>query len=64
MARQVLDKSMDKVVSRKLLVWVVATALAVYGIIPGADWVTISAIYIGSQSVIDAIAKMRGVSVS
>ena len=42
------------------MVWTVATALMGFSIIESADWVMISALYIGGQSVIDAIAKMKG----
>lgn len=55
-----LDTWLGKVTSRKLMVWVAATALMGFSIIESADWVMISALYIGGQSVIDAIAKMKG----
>ena len=44
--RNALDKTLEKVISRKLLVWGTATGLA--------------ALYIGGQSVIDAIVKLKG----
>jgi len=56
----VIDKGLEKVVSRKLLVWATATGLAAYGFLSSGDWVMISALYIGGQSVIDAIAKVKG----
>jgi len=55
-----VDGWLAKVTSRKLMVWTVATALMGFSIIESADWVMISALYIGGQSVIDAIAKMKG----
>lgn len=60
MAKALLDKGMEKLVSRKLLVWATATALAGLGFLDSADWVMISALYIGGQSVIDAIDKLKG----
>ena len=60
MLRGALDKGLEKIVSRKLLVWATATALAGYGFLDSADWVMISALYIGGQSVIDAIVKLKG----
>ena len=60
MARALLDKGMEKLISRKLLVWATATGLAGYGFLDSADWVMISALYIGGQSVIDAIVKVKG----
>ena len=61
MAKGILDKGMEKLISRKLLVWGAATGLAVGGFLTSGDWVMISALYIGGQSVIDAIAKLKGV---
>jgi len=58
--KHVVDKALDKAVSRKLLVWATATTLTMTGNLESADWVIISAIYLGSQGVIDAIAKMKG----
>jgi len=60
MVRGALDKGLEKLVSRKLLVWATATGLAAYGFLTSGDWVMISALYIGGQSVIDAIAKVKG----
>lgn len=57
----VVDAWLGKVTSRKLMVWVSATALMGFGMVESADWVMISGLYIGGQSVIDAIAKMKGV---
>ena len=55
-----VDKGLEKVLSRKLLVWLTATGLAAAGAVDSADWVVISALYLGGQSVIDAIAKLKG----
>ena len=58
--RNALDKTLEKVISRKLLVWATATGLAAGGFLASGDWVMISALYIGGQSVIDAIVKLKG----
>jgi len=56
-----LDRLVEKMISRKFLVWLTATGLmAFYGLESG-DWVMLSAIYIGTQGVIDGLAKMKGV---
>jgi len=57
--KQAIDKGLNKLVSRKLLVWATATALAAGGFLTSADWVLISGLYIGGQSVIDAINKIK-----
>lgn len=56
-----VDTWLGKITSRKLMVWTAATILMACSIIESGDWVMISALYIGGQSVIDAIAKMKGV---
>ena len=55
-----LDRSLEKIVSRKLLVWVTATGLAAGGFLTSADWVVISSLYLGGQAVIDAVVKLKG----
>jgi len=42
------------------LVWTTATFLAGIGFLSSSDWVLISGLYIGTQSVIDSIVKLRG----
>jgi len=51
-----LDKTLSKVVSRKLLVWATATTALFYGIVPPEEWINICLIYIGSQASIDMLA--------
>tara|TARA_B100000287_G_scaffold218566_1_gene206111 strand:- start:1067 stop:1270 length:204 start_codon:yes stop_codon:yes gene_type:complete len=58
--KAVVDAWVEKVTSRKLLVWTTATVLMGLALIESGDWVMISALYIGGQSVVDAIAKMKG----
>jgi hypothetical protein len=60
MFKGVLDRGLEKVVSRKLLVWATATGLAAYGFLTSGDWVMISALYLGGQTIIDAVVKLRG----
>ena len=59
MVKGVADKALEKMVSRKLLVWATATGLAASGFLSSSDWVIIAGLYIGGQSVIDAIVKLR-----
>ena len=44
--RNALDKTLENVISRKLLVWGTATGLAAGGFLTSVDWVMISALYI------------------
>ena len=61
MAKGAVDKVLEKVLSRKLLVWATATALMFTSNLDSSDWLILSALYIGGQSVIDAIVKLKGV---
>ena len=56
-----LDRGIQKLTSRKLLVWLTATGLMAWGGLESADWVIISGLYLGGQSVIDAIVKLKGI---
>jgi len=58
--KALLDRGLSKLTSRKLLVWITATALMAWGGLESADWVVISGLYLGGQSVIDAIVKLKG----
>ena len=54
-----IDKVLIKRVSKKLFVFGIATVLLAIGQLTSSDWVTISTIYIGSQAVVDAVAKLK-----
>ena len=54
-----LDKFLMRYSSRKLMVFLIATGLTIVGQVTSSDWVTISAIYIGGQTIIDAVAKLK-----
>ena len=57
--RAVLDKAMGKVASRKLWAWLSATVALFAGALDGHEWVVVTAVYIGTQGAIDAIARLR-----
>ena len=59
-AQAFIDTWLAKLPSRKLMVWLTATALTFTGHVTSEDWVLISAIYIGGQTVIDGISRLRG----
>jgi hypothetical protein len=61
-AQAFMDTWLSKLTSRKLMVWLTATGLALADRLTSEDWVIISAIYIGGQTVIDGIAKLRGLN--
>jgi hypothetical protein len=57
--RAKLDRFLGYFVSKKLSVFIVASFFVGYGMIESSEWVNISLIYIGGQSVIDAVSKLR-----
>ena len=59
--RQVLDKTLNKLMSRKLMVWLTATGFMLLDTVPLAseDWVAISLAYIGIQGLADIAAQWR-----
>ncbi len=57
--RQKLDKFLNNYLSRKLMVFFIASAGLFTGVLISADWVMIATVYIGTQGVIDAISKLK-----
>ena len=57
--RAKIDAILNRYVSRKLMVFVVASFGLFSYTLTSSDWVTIAAVYIGTQGAIDAIVKLR-----
>lgn len=55
----VLDYVQEKLVSRKLLVWLTCTGLLLQSKIQSEHYVWISLCYIGSQSIIDFVVTLK-----
>jgi len=55
--KEMLDKGIGKLVSRKLLVWLVATIGVPLHLIDGEQWLQISMVYIGTQAAKDFIVE-------
>ena len=55
-----IDTFLGKWASRKLLVFVLATILSLFGTLTSGDWTTIAVAYIGSQAAVDLISKYKG----
>ena len=54
-----IDAILNRYVSRKLMVFVVASFGLFSQTLTSSDWVIIAGIYIGTQGAIDAIAKLK-----
>jgi hypothetical protein len=59
--RHVLDSVLDKLLSRKLMVWLTATVLMLTNTVPlqSDDWVAISLAYIGIEGLADIATRWR-----
>jgi len=55
-----LDQFQQKVVSRKLLVFLAATGLMIWSTLDPDTWAMIATMYIGGQSVIDVAKVWKG----
>ena len=56
-----IDVLSEKILSRKLLVWIVATIFLGFGKITPDEWMSISIGYIGVQGVADLASKWKAV---
>ena len=54
-----IDRLLNKVVSRKLAVWAASSGFLFAGMISGSEWVSLSVIYLGSQAVLDGVAARK-----
>jgi len=54
-----LDNHMNKLMSRKLLVWLTSTGLLMYGSINGEQWVALSLAYVGIQGFADLATQWK-----
>tara|TARA_R110002012_G_scaffold252155_1_gene431126 strand:+ start:86 stop:274 length:189 start_codon:yes stop_codon:yes gene_type:complete len=58
--KQIIDKSLNKLISRKLMVWTTATYLMLFTTsLASSDWVAISLAYIGIQGLADIATQWR-----
>lgn len=56
----VIDVISEKILSRKLMVWIVATVFLGFGKVTPDEWMSISLGYIGMQGVADLATKWKG----
>jgi len=42
------------------MAWTTATCLLLFADLESSDWVIITTVYIGGQTIIDAVAKLKG----
>ena len=59
MTKGLLDKILEKAVSRKLLVFMTATGLMMWNGLDSETWGMIAIVYIGGQAVVDTMKTYR-----
>ena len=59
--KHLLDKGLNKIISLKLLAWVTACLLLGFADLASEDWTMITVVYIGTQGVVDMVARLKGV---
>ena len=59
MRRSVLDRILEKVVSRKLFTFLTATGLMMWSELDSETWGMIAIVYIAGQSVVDVMKAYR-----
>jgi hypothetical protein len=57
--RSLLDRLLQKAISRKLLVFLTATGLMTFSTLDSETWGLIAVVYIGGQSVVDMMKAYR-----
>ena len=59
--KNVLDNALNKIMSRKLMVWLTATTFMLLNVVPLAseDWVAISLAYIGIEGLADIATRWK-----
>ena len=59
MMKQAIDKGLDKLISRKLLAWITASAFLVLGFVNNEQWTAITIGYVGVQGFADLAATWK-----
>ena len=59
MSRQQIDSILNKLISRKLMVFIIACGGLFTGDLVSSDWVIIATAYIGVQGVTDIVSKLK-----
>lgn len=57
MSKEQFDKILSKWISRKLLVFSIATLFLVFNKITSSDWLVVSSIYLGTETALSVIEK-------
>lgn len=57
--RNRIDAILNRWVSRKLMVFVISTLLALFGDLTSSDWTILATAYIGGQTFVDVVDRLK-----
>lgn len=57
--RNKIDAFLNRWLSRKLMVFFIATVLAVFGDVSSSDWTIIATAYVGGQTFVDIVERLK-----
>ena len=57
--RNRIDTFLNRWVSRKLMVFVVSTLLAIFGDLTSSDWTILATAYVGGQTFVDIVERLK-----
>lgn len=55
-----IDNFLNRFISKKLTVFIIATVFVYFAKIDPINWVNLSMVYIGSQAAVDLMKQLRG----
>lgn len=58
--KQKIDQFLSKYLSRKLMVFIIASFGLFSGTLVSGDWVILATVYIGTQGAVDIVTKLKG----
>jgi hypothetical protein len=59
MSKEQIDLILNKWISRKLLVFIVACAGLFHGNLTSSDWITIATVYIGIEGITNIVERLK-----
>ena len=59
MMKQIADRYLDKLMSRKLLVWLTTTGFLISGHVTNEQWMAIALAYVGVQGFADIAVRWK-----
>lgn len=57
--KQKIDQFLSKYLSRKLMVFIIASFGLFSGTLVSGDWVILATVYIGTQGAVDIVTKLK-----